>query len=193
MIDKRAKSRWERLNIAFENYILFIEEKEDKYKINYIDLLHVSNFKGGNSSITENISSVENKLLYHSDLMKSIDEKIHPLKLGKLDDKQFYSLLNYVDKIIDLTKEPITSIKGFGISHFSALYHAHFPDLIPILDRRLLYNSKIISYNSKSGPIKNIENYYSKLIEWTRQESCKDGMGLRQIDKKYFIIDFKTN
>lgn len=191
MIDRKAKSRWERLDIALQNYLTYIKST-DKYELTFIDLLHISNFKGGNSSITENVDRVNEKIKNHSVLLKKIRKIFKSSNLGELDDKDFGILNECINDMIYLSKDQRTSIKGFGVSYFSALYHAHFPNLIPILDRRMLCNSKILDYREVEGKqIKNIEKYYKKLMQWNKDKMNEAGKTLREIDREYFVKDFK--
>tara|TARA_R110002167_G_scaffold134051_7_gene319389 strand:- start:8521 stop:8706 length:186 start_codon:yes stop_codon:yes gene_type:complete len=52
-IDKRAEKQWQKSKYSFENYINYISRKKDKYHLSLLDLLYISNFKGGNATINE--------------------------------------------------------------------------------------------------------------------------------------------
>jgi hypothetical protein len=74
----------------------------------------------------------------------------------------------------------------------STLLHFYFPDLLPILDRRVLINSKIVEVDNyeqvdKYGQIIKIEDYYEKLIRFMRNELKERNSKLRDLDRELFI------
>ena len=81
-------------------------------------------------------------------------------------------------------------IDGFSISYLSALLNVYFPDLLPILDRRVLINFDIVSNGdvNKQGQIIDIERFYDKLIFKMRDKAILENKSIRQIDKELFII-----
>ena len=87
----------------------------------------------------------------------------------------------------------VSNFKGIGASYLSALLNAYFPSLIPILDRRMLINLRLVKKNDlyENKQIKNIENFYGKLVERSA-ELLNEGKGntLRDIDREYFIRVF---
>jgi hypothetical protein len=74
-IDQTAKNRWKKFNIAFLNFQAYIASKppHNKFNLSIIDLLHTSNFKGGNGSIIEKESELSEKLKIYSKTLKEID------------------------------------------------------------------------------------------------------------------------
>ena len=51
--DKRAIALWTNAARSLKNYQQYIDRKRTKYELTLIDLLYISNFKGGNASIHE--------------------------------------------------------------------------------------------------------------------------------------------
>ena len=51
---RNPATTWQMLDVAYGNYRAFINRKpeEQRHVVTLLDLLHVSNFKGGNASIT---------------------------------------------------------------------------------------------------------------------------------------------
>lgn len=43
--DKKAAAKWMKSNVSLTNYINFIDKKVDRYELDFIDLLYISNFK----------------------------------------------------------------------------------------------------------------------------------------------------
>ncbi|GEM_PF-5843295 len=59
-----SEKRWDNLNIAFENFRLYVTQgKRDPDVLTLIDLLHVSNFKGGYASIIDREAQVNERLV----------------------------------------------------------------------------------------------------------------------------------
>jgi hypothetical protein len=51
-VDTRATTNWENANLAFILYQGYIASKADSYALSATDLMYISNFKGGNASIS---------------------------------------------------------------------------------------------------------------------------------------------
>ena len=100
-----------------------------------------------------------------------------------------------VDEIVRLTDKESTRTKidGFSSSYLSALLNAHFPDLIPILDRRLLINLVLVTKSDEDsqGQIKNIKSFYGSLIKRFAEIVKESGKGIREVDREYFSISIK--
>lgn len=144
MKKKKQKSKealinqWQKANISYQNYLNYIRRKEKKFELTYVDLLYVSNFKGGNASINEDENSVNGKLKEYSKHLTVISQEFGKKYLKDLPNEELESLKNKASSFIKLTLSNSTSIDGFRCSYASAMLHFHFPNLIPILDRRVL-------------------------------------------------------
>lgn len=192
VIDNRANTRWENSDTSYKNYQSYIISKsERKFNLTMLDLLYISNFKGGNASIHEDEISVNKKLEQYSKMLIKIDERFGEKELIDLSVEDCDELIEVLTEACNLTKERETKIYGIGASYLSALLNAYFPNLIPILDRRVLINLKLVSKADivkSTKQIKNIERFYEKLVEKSAK-LCQEGKDktLRDIDREYFI------
>lgn len=183
-----AKGRWEKADISYHNYLKYIQRKGDKYALSLIDLLYVSNFKGGNASINESESSVNQKLERYSSLMREIQEEFGERRLAELTREDIVRLKEQAGAFLNLTaRDSSHSIDGFKSSYASALLHFHFPNLIPILDRRVLNGAGLeVEVNSQKQVVR-IERYFPELIDKFYEELRKrQNLTLRALDKEYF-------
>ena len=74
--DRRAEQQWKKSDISYTNYVNFISSKSDKFKLTLIDLLYVSNFKGGYATINEPEEIITEKLVVYGQLFKEINERL---------------------------------------------------------------------------------------------------------------------
>lgn len=187
---RNPKTTWEILDHAMTHYQTYISSKKQRNSLSIVDLLYVSNFKGGNASITEPEATLDDKLKGYESVLSGIADKFSDKKLSQLDDQETVELIGLCEKISDLTKDKNTKIRGFGASYASALLSAHFMDLIPVLDRRILNGAGIeVEYDSQKQ-VKNIAQYYGKLIIACRSELLKrKNLTLRGLDKEWFTKD----
>ena len=191
-IDKSASTRWDNSNASYKNYQSYIMSKgEKRFDLTMIDLLYVSNLKGGNASIHEDEERVNDKLKAYSEVLRKIEAKFKGKQLRKLNKNDCEELIDLLKVACNLTKEKETKIYGIGASYLSALMNAYFPYLIPILDRRMLINLGIVSNDDlvpSTKQVRNIENFYGALVkksaELLRHDKDKT---LRDIDREYFI------
>lgn len=189
VIDSRAKNRWTKSDISYHNYQSYIKNKSDIYNLTIIDLFYISNFKGGNASIHEDEIKVNKKLNFYSNILKEIDNSFRVKELKDLTEAECNKLIIMLEKACGLTNNnTLTKIDGFGPSYLSALLNAYFPNLIPILDRRMLINLKLVKkQNVRSGQIVNIEDFYASLIKKFAELSKKSpNESFRDIDRNYF-------
>lgn len=189
--DKKATTQWGKAAIGYQNYQDYLALKNDKFKLKLVDLLYVSNFKGGNATINEYEHSVEQKLTYYSTILKEISSNYGSKSLGDLCHDERVQLKKLITRLCELTKKDCpTKIDGFGASYLSALMSSFFPKLIPILDRRILLNLKLVREDdvSSQGQIKNIEKFYPILIDKMYSICTKSNKSLREIDKEIFIM-----
>ena len=106
-------------------------------------MLYIKNFKGGNATINEDEQIINEKLRdYYLEELQEIDKAFNSKKLSELKDDEIKNLIEYVNSISDLTTNDETKIDGFGVSYLSALLSSYFPELIPIVDRRVLIKLK---------------------------------------------------
>lgn len=190
--DKRATTRWINSNVSYKNYQKYIMSKgEKRFDLTMTDLLYVSNFKGGNASIHEEEEIVNDKLKAYSKKLIEIHKMFGERGLSNLIEVECKELIDLLTDACNLTKQKETKIYGIGASYLSALLNAYFPNLIPILDRRMLINLRLVSNDDlvkSTKQIKNIEVFYGKLVERCA-ELLREGKGktLRDIDREYFI------
>jgi hypothetical protein len=185
----KEKTKWEKADISYSNYIDYISRKPNRFTLTLIDLLYVSNFKGGNASINEKEEFINIKLKKYSELLQKISENFENRPLTDLTTAELNKLKMLVNQLFSLIdRDSMFSIDGFKSSYASALMHFYFPNLIPILDRRALNGAEIKVERNNQGQVKNIEQHYPQLIDKFYSELCKrPEVTLRQLDKEYFI------
>ncbi|MEP7376535.1 MAG: hypothetical protein ABI675_24265 [Chitinophagaceae bacterium] len=190
-MDTKALKRWEKMNISLLNYQSVLRRKPSKFELGLVDLLFVSNFKGGNSSIHEHESVLNVKLKSYQDALKEIHALFSDKHLYELNDLEVDTLIELGLSLLKLCKNPETSIDGFKESYASALLHAYFPNLLPILDRRVLGGLKLINKSDlRSGQVKDILRFYPSLIKQMHRETSLQNRPLRDIDRQYFSVVF---
>jgi len=190
-IDRRAEQQWDKSDISYTNYINFIFSKSDKFKLTLIDLLYVSNFKGGYATINEPEETIKEKLVVYGQLFKEINEKFDNRNLNNLDNNEISELITFSEKLIKLTDyKSENKIDGFSVSFLTTLLHFYFPNLYPILDRRVLNGLKLITETDldKQGQVKKLKDFYSKLILEFKQRTRTQT--IRELDKELFITKF---
>ena len=190
-IDRRAEQQWDKSDISYTNYINFIFSKSDKFKLTLIDLLYVSNFKGGYATINEPEETIKEKLVVYGQLFKEINEKFDNRNLNNLDNNEISELITFSEKLVKLTDyKSENKIDGFSVSFLTTLLHFYFPNLYPILDRRVLNGLKLITETDldKQGQVKKLKDFYSKLILEFKQRTRTQT--IRELDKELFITKF---
>lgn len=187
--DKKALTQWTKSAISYKNYQDFIQNKPEKFKLSLIDLLFISNFKGGNATINEPSEIIAHKLVSYSKKLVAIHDLFRDKSLKNLSDYEINLLNELIGSICDLTlKSKETKIDGFSVSYLSAMLNAYFPVLIPILDRRVLINLKLVSNSDidSYGQIKHIRRFYSPLVKEVANLSRVEDKEVREIDKILF-------
>lgn len=184
----RVSTNWEKSDISLVNYQNYLGRKVDKFELTIMDLLYISNFKGGNATINEEEEILNIKLKRYSSILKQIDNTFKKQTLAQITNADFEKLYDCINRILKLCHLEETKIDGFKSSFLSALLHSYFPDLIPILDRRLLINLELVQSTDllKSRQINKIENFYHILITKIREISQSENKKIRAIDKEYF-------
>ena len=190
-IDAKALKRWEKSQISYKNYQDYIARKSDHFHLRLIDLLYISNFKGGNSTINEEEDITNQKLGAYSEKLRIINGLFQNRKLADLNEFEIDTLIKVVEDICALTyKDSNNKIDGFSVSYLSALLSAYFMDLVPILDRRVLINMNLVSREDLNSQkqVKNIERFFDPLIKKVHELSKEKGYSIRAIDKDFFKV-----
>ena len=134
------------------------------------------------------------KLLEYSKQFQSIDKEFKDPNLASLNSDQLDALKIMAKACFLLTnKNSDFKIDGFSASYLSALLNAYFPNLIPILDRRVLINSAIVNPGdiNNQGQIVNIERHFPALLDHFFKRCKDENKSIRKIDKELFIIEIK--
>lgn len=186
----RTLTNWQKSEKSLLNYQMYLDRKPDKFHLTLIDLLYISNFKGGNATINEDEQVIEEKLKAYGHILLLIKQELSVQTLAELSDLGMERLIELSDKFLALSNHSETAIDGFKSSYLSALLHAYFPNLLPILDRRLLINLGLIdvSHLSTDGQVKNIATFYPQLIRKICEVCKSSNKTIRDVDKDYFII-----
>lgn len=189
--DARAESTWKRLDAALDYYTRYLANKPNnaRFSLSVVDLVYVRNFKAGNSSITESLGSLERRLPEYRKVLAAIDQAFSRTGLGDLATKELSKLIALANATLQLARAPATAIRGFGPSYASAMLAAHFPQLLPVLDRRVLNGAGIaVKFNSQKQVV-NIESYYGALIQKARRTLREEpGLTLRALDRRWFVV-----
>jgi hypothetical protein len=189
--DKRAVQQWDKSDISYTNYSNFISSKSDKFKLTFIDLLYVSNFKGGYATINEPENTITEKLIVYGEIFKAINSKFYNKDLKNLNDFETTELISLADKLLLLTDyRNDNKIDGFSVSFLTTLLHFYFPNLYPILDRRVLNGLELITKVdlNTQGQVKKLNTFYPKLILEFRQKT--ENKSIRELDRELFITKF---
>lgn len=179
--------RWKRLNIAFESFRRHIEDKgSNKFDLTEVDLLHASNFKGGNASICEPLDTLREKLGVYSKILHEIGDQFGGRQLVDLQKDELDSLVSPANSFLQLTLSPGTEIDGFGPAYASAVLSAHYTDLLPVIDKWVLNGAGIVEAELKI-PVDDIEDYYGELIDrcWCHLQK-NSGLTLRALDHQWY-------
>jgi hypothetical protein len=189
-VARKPETTWEMLDVAMTLFQSHIKSKPDRFALSIVDLLHVSNFKGGNASITEPEPGLSTKLGSYEAQLRNLDSIVSGRKLGKLG-KSLEKVKECGVNFLHLTSEESkTRIRGFGPSYASALLYAFFPNVMPVLDRRILNGAGIAASFDSQGQVKGIGSYYGQLIDAVhRVLSADDALSLRELDKRWFCAD----
>jgi len=169
--DTRAANKWKKLRHAYKYASEHISSKKSNiYSINTIDLVLISNFKGGNASIAEPVNQIEEKLIKYTAELSRIGNEFKKGNLRELEKPELDKLCNFAIRFLNLTLNRSTKIDGFGPSYASALLNIYFPDLLPILDRRVLLaaGAPDIKMNSQLQ-VDKIEKHYPWLIRYSHK------------------------
>ncbi len=191
MIDNSSKVRWLNSNELLIDYKEYVKNKKEKFNLTFIDLLYVSNFKGGNSTIKGDEKAINIILKEYSVRFKKLNKIYGEKSLIEINDDEIIELI----KTIELTIKDLIenhNINGFKYSYMSALLHAYFPNLLPILDRRILINLGLVTIDDidSTKQVKKIEQYYGTLVKKIRDILVADKTkSIRNVDYENFILE----
>lgn len=190
--DRGAETRWKRARIAYGYLRDHIAQKPEasRFALSLVDLVLVSNFKGGSATIAETSDSLERKLPRYSKELESIHSKFKGRYLPELDDLEANHLSVLAKEFCELATghNTKTKINGFGPSYASALLNAYFPDLLPILDRRVLNALQVegVEVNAQ-GQVVDLLRHYPALIRQVRSLAIERNCSLEEIDRALFV------
>jgi hypothetical protein len=191
LIDNSSKVRWLNSNELLIDYKEYVKNKKEKFNLTFIDLLYVSNFKGGNSTIKGDEKAINIILKEYSVRFKKLNKIYGEKSLIEINDDEIIELI----KTIELTIKDLIenhNINGFKYSYMSALLHAYFPNLLPILDRRILINLGLVTIDDidSTKQVKKIEQYYGTLVKKIRDILVADKTkSIRNVDYENFILE----
>lgn len=185
----RAETTWERQDVAFRNYQLLIARKKRKHELSLLDLLHVSNFKGGNASITATDEEIKKRLKSYSDVLEKLLEVFGATSLAELNERETKTLVADCGRFLRLTRIRSTYIRGLGPSYASALLAAHFPTLVPVLDRRIINGLGLTADRDSQGQVRRIEKHYPEVIRaFRRRLRAGEANDVRELDRVLFAV-----
>jgi hypothetical protein len=191
---KRAKNKWDKARISYDYAKKYLAKKEEteKYSLSIIDLILISNFKGGSASICEPIDSAQKRLLQYSEKLKEIAKRFGTANLSNLSKESLEKLAEMAFSFILMTKEVETEIDGFGPSYASALLNIYFPELLPIIDRRVLNGAEIegVKLDSQKQVI-NIERHYKDYITYCHNWLQQSSHSLETLDRELFSAELQ--
>lgn len=184
---RKPETTWEMLNIAMSYYQEHIQSKTDRCSLSITDLLHVSNFKGGNASITEPLVTLTQKITYYETVLRKVEQRFSGKSLSTLTTSELSTLVSLCDELLALTTKNSSKIRGVGPSYASAILAAHHLNLIPVLDRRALNGAGIAVKKDRQNQVKEIASHYGELIRAFHTElTSRPELSVRQLDKEWF-------
>lgn len=184
---RKSETTWEMLNIAMTYYQEYIQSKIDRCSLSITDLLYVSNFKGGNASITEPLVLLTKKIKHYEIVLRKVEQRFFGKSLSTLPISELDTLVSLCDELLALTTKSSSKIRGVGPSYASAILAAHHLNLIPVLDRRALNGAGIAVKKDSQSQIKEIASHYGELIrEFHVELTNRPGLSVRQLDKEWF-------
>lgn len=191
MKDERALTQWNKSEISYQNYSELIKSKSNKFDLSIIDLFYIKNFKGGSATINEPEEVISSKLTSYSEILRQIDKKFNEKYLSELTDLELSELINLAKQGLELVNpNSKTKIDGFSISFLTTLLHFYFPNLLPILDRRVLNGLEMLNDSDldTQKQVKNLQSFYPDLIIAFKQKTSNKT--IRELDKELFTMKF---
>lgn len=178
---------WTMLDNALSHFRSHIRTKSN-FTLSIVDLLYVSNFKGGNASITEPEPALSTKLEIYSQHLTRIARSFGEKKLHELTEPELRRLKQAGSEFLMLTRSSATRIRGFGPSYASALLFGYFPDLFPVVDRHVLNGAGIAVQIDSQRQVRRIEGHYEELLGRFYAALVREpSISLRELDKRWFL------
>ncbi|MCH1502886.1 MAG: hypothetical protein L7V86_04835 [Verrucomicrobiales bacterium] len=193
-MNQRALNQWTKARTPYSYLRSHILQKEeaDRYGLTLIDLVLVSNFKGGSATIAEPPDCLERKLQAYEDKLAEIGKEFDQKQLAQLNEQDLDKVIELASAFCKLARSHATKIDGFGPSFATALLNANFPDLLPILDKRGLSGADVQDVQTNSqGQVIGIESHYPDLIRYFHRRATTDSMTLEEVDKEIFGMELK--
>ncbi len=186
---------WDRAAPAYKALLDHLAAKNNRLTLEYVDLLYVVNFKGGNSRVWEAEAGVVGKLGAYSDVLAQIGAAYQGKRLSALAAVDLETLKALALKFLTLTITKASRISGFGPSFASALLHGCFPDLLPIIDRRVLHGAGLWTPAKSTSlvPAKKEVDLYPKLVDkFYAHILAKPTDTIRDVDRELFVVPFQV-
>jgi hypothetical protein len=185
MPSDRADTNWENANKAFILFQDYLHGKTDRFDLAVTDLMYISNFKGGNASVSGTTPEIVEKLESYSAILRRINEAFGDRSLCDLSPTEVESLI--VLCLGSFTTLDANRIKGFSHSYWSAMLCAFFPSLLPILDRWIVANLDITHEKDSQGQVKNLQQHNPEVIRRFYKLTISEGLSIRELDKRLFV------
>ncbi len=185
MLSDRADTNWENANRAFILYQDYLQNKTDRFTLSATDLMYISNFKGGNASVSGTTTEITTKLESYSSILRRIYDAFGDRSLGALSPIEVESLIALC--IESFSTLDANRVKGFSHSYWSALLCAYFPSLLPILDRWIVINLGIPHEKDSQGQVINLQQHFPEVIRRFYKLTKSEGPSIRELDKQLFI------
>jgi hypothetical protein len=146
----------------------------------------VRNFKGGNASVHVPQRELSRKLECWSGHLRKLAQLCDGRELRDLPSANLARVQRVASaflELVDAGPRTSTGIFGFRASHASVLLHTRFPDLLPILDSRVLKGSGIIQQRRRAEA-----GDYPSLVDQCRRElRARPGVTMRELDREFFV------
>ena len=114
--------------------------------------------------------------------------------LIEINEEELKKLEVIINEMNNFITNEDTHIFGFGFSYLSALLSFYFPNLLPIIDKRILLNLEFVTQGElMQKQVKNINEYYIRLLNRIREELSKNEnrkKTLRDFDKQFFTLKY---
>lgn len=189
-IDEKAMGQWKRAGYAYAHYRAYIATKTPRASLTFADFVFVANFKGGSATVAEPLSSFGHKAAFYAAALENFyKDPGSSQPLGRVSAADYPRLRNLMVEFASLPERDESHISGFGPSFASTLLHFHFPELVPILDKRALNGCGVpgIRVDSQNN-VTNLLSLFPALIDQFRtQLTASPHLSLRQLDEQAFI------
>ncbi len=195
--DKRAVSNWNRAQHPYAHYMAYIAAKPtaSKFTLTFADLVFVKNFRGSIATIAEPVATFEAKIaMYEAALRACAGDPAFALTLSTIPAADYSRVRDRIVAFAALPNNPAAKISVFGVESASALLHFHFPNVVPILDKRALNGSNVAGIKvDKYNNVTNLLDLYPTLIDAFRNQLvARPAKTLRDLDYDWFSKELRT-